>query len=532
VDDGIRISFNVSALTPITNAAEEGDNVPTFDTTSNQGHNYAQIFITATAYAGEKALVSTTHSLYRSNNQWSPSVNALLNNPTNDSIYLSNALSKTEQVMGGSQLYDAIVLAADRINQWQLNNSTWNSADKIIFVLTDGGDNLSQYNIDQVSQRIKMISTPSNPAFMAMILFGDVSQSEYLLAEKLISNVKGAMITVPIGYDPAQIPALISSLFTKGAGYFNSGTYTGTINIGEKGKFSQACVNINLPTGSTATFSARFSNDNNSWSIWTIPTPISFSGNTCIPIPSTECQYMQFAIQMVGNESFVSPVLAEVTSTYYKPSTDVVFLQPIAFDTSGNKYASELVVTQAGTIPDGASVSYSATNFETQDAKDYITSSKPGFVANERAFVSTRFNEPTVTTNNVTYTAINGSWPSEAIVNVYVILSGQTDGQLADSSSYTLNNQDGTVTFSPSLVAGSRVVLDIHPDGVLRVAMYIKNYSNQPVELGQLTVMFNKTTRVQTYPDGTIKRHPMGDDLDNSSSSSSSESSESSQSGA
>jgi hypothetical protein len=237
---------------------------------------------------------------------------------------------------------------------------------------------------------------------------------------------------------------------------------------------------------------------------------------------------MQYIVRMVGNSSFESPRLSGVTATYLRPSTDVVFLQPIAVDEPSDEFVGEAVVTHEASIPENASVRYGATCHDTTDASHYAWGAKPWFSANERSVTLTRFNEPTMRVSNRAYVATNGGWPLGSYVEVYVLGPGETDGVLADPATYSLNPATGGVTFASPLEPDSRVIIDVRPDKTLRMAIRMVNGSTTPIEIGGLTVMFNGTKRVRRAPDGMIVRHPMGYELDDSSSSSSSLSSASS----
>lgn len=524
VDDGIRVSFNVTAYAAKANSSDEESGVQTFDMSSGpKEKNYAIVKVEATAKIGTKVLAKKDQILYLSANQWTPAYEAMLDQPTNDEIYISEALAKIGEVKGASMLYDAVVLAADRLNEWQLDNTDWKSADKIIFILTDGCENLSQRTINQVASRIGMVSHSGRKVFVAMMLFGSPSQNDLSLIGKIVADTNGAMVRIPIGYDPALIPTKVSELLTLGRGSFNYGEYTGTVDIGgggTGGSFTDITLDVDLPTGAGITVATRFSNDGDTWTAWSDSTPLT--GPMSIPLSSGPTRYMQYVVKMTGNASFESPAMSQVSQTYLQPSTDVIFMQPISLDESFDDYVGETTITHAGTIPDGASVKYGSSNSNTSDPNDYAGPDKPWFNANERSILLTRFNETTTTTNNRVFYALNGKWPSGAQVDVYSIPVGASNGVLADPGTYSLNATNGTVTFSSALEMGSRVIIDVKPDRVLRIAMRVVNYSKDPTQIGQLTVMFNNTKRVQHQPDGTISKHPIGDDIDDSSSSSSS----------
>jgi hypothetical protein len=285
-------------------------------------------------------------------------------------------------------------------------------------------------------------------------------------------------------------------------------------------------IDAYIPDGAAADILFRFSDDGIIWTEWTAAYPLS--GTTTIPLPSVLARYMQYTVRMTGNENFESPVMKGVTTTYSKPSTDVFFLRPVPIDASADDYVGEVVMTHAEEAPAGSHVTYGLAHHDTPDKADYSWVTRPWFVDNQREMVLTRFNEPTVTDNYRAFTAINGPWPAVAAVDVYLIGMESKEGVLLSQDDYALNNKTGTVSLVTPVKEGDRIIVDIKPDNVLRLAIKVFNPSRTPVEIGQVTVMYNKTKRVRRTSDGTIVRHPMGDEIDDSSSSSSSLSSSSS----
>lgn len=516
VEDGIRVVFNMVAY-----GSGEGNNEeeksPTFDTRLNSPKNYSTVEVKATAMIEGKTISKQATTTYVSPLQWIPAVKPITDEPTNDSVYISEALTKVGEVKGASMLYDAIVLAADRINLYKTDNLEWKDADKIIFVLTDGCENLSQRTINQVASRVRLVSRDDRKAFVAIILFGSPSQSNLFMMGKIRDDTGGAMVRIPVGCDPSEVPDLVSALFTMGMGSFNSGSYVGTIDVGgdeeQFGTFKQACIDTSLPEGSTATFSVRFSTDGDSWTAWTAPSNLT-EPTTCIQLEGRQCRYMQYIVRMTGNSSFESPKLLDLSTTYMKPSTDTIFIQPIAIDTDFDEYASEAVITHSASVPEGSEIRYGTSINNSINESSYAHASKPWFKANERSVILTRSNEPTISANSKNYVAINGGWSEGASVDVYIVRPDEVDGQLASLGSYVLNSSTGTVSFMSPLDDGSRVVLDVKPDKMIRVAIKMVNHSETPIEIGQLTVMFNKTKRFRTYAGGMIMRHQVGDDIE------------------
>ena len=115
------------------------------------------IRISATAYASGLQGSDTQISIIQSNIPWLPSVQKLLIEPTNDSIHLNAAITKINNV-GSSQIHDAVYQAAEQIITYQTDNPEWENAHKVILLLTDGDENLSQHSLNQATDRVNFIN--------------------------------------------------------------------------------------------------------------------------------------------------------------------------------------------------------------------------------------------------------------------------------------------------------------------------------------------------------------------------------------
>lgn len=537
VPDGMRIHFEMKAYST---GEDSDDVVPTFNLNSSNPGETALEQVMRSIVIIKAMFVDNTGIAYEFTKEvglysdlvWVPAVYPLVDYPTNDSVHIANAISKTKEVMGASALYDAIVLATDRANLYKIDNPSWANSASMVCVLTDWCENECERTINQVNSRLLMLAKDDRKPFLAVVLFGSPSNSDRFLANHVVHKASGALVHIPVGCDPTLVPDKIGSLFSMNMDTFNSGTYTGTIDIGgvsnniqldnteSSGIFTQTYVNVNMPTGSRMTFSARYSLDQENWSSWT--EPIELSGPTPIPLGSEPCRYMQYRVKMVGNAEFESPRLSNITATYLKSSVDTIFLRPINIDASSDNFANEVVVTHAASIPENASVNYGTTCHNTTDAKDYAWSSKPWFSANERSVTLSRFNEPALRINHRTYVVLNGGWPTGASVEVYETKGNKHSGSLIKSSEYAANPKTGTIIFASPLDPESRVFVDIKPDKMIRLAIKMINGSSTPIEIKQLTLMFNRTKRVRRQSDGMIIRQTIADELESSSSSSSS----------
>lgn len=541
VDDGYRVLFNVEAYQPRKSKDEVEDEmgVPTFDVSgqATRPKKYALMEVTAMATVPGKTITKKGFIRYDSSLKWTPSVRALFDEPTADGIYLENGLKRAEEVMGSSAIYDGIVLAADRVNEWQIDHSEWGESDKAFFLLSDGDENVSERTINQIPRRVMAASRLGRQPMVGILSFGSASQTATTVLEKIRSSTNGEMVNVPLGCDPAEVPDKVSELMRGGWDSFNSGNYTGTVRAGGDGgnedagdtsgvSFRSVSFEMDVPVGGSASCSIRFSNDLNDWTTWT--SPVDITGGSEVSLPPQPYRYMQYIIRMRGNEEFESPKLTKVSVSYLKPSRDTIFFQPIPVDAAFDEYVNEAMVSSNGETPELATVEYGIINNNTIAVSDYAGLAQPWFKPNRAGIVLTRFNEDTTTGDYKTFTAKNGRWPAEATVDVYVIGPQGGEGVKVGKESYSSNPSTGSVTMLSTLANGSRVFVDVITEPLMRMACRITNHTEEPVTISDCSVMFNKTKRVQRLTNGMISRHPIGDDLDESSSSSESSDSSSS----
>ena len=121
-----RVSFNIKAY----DQSEDSGSVPKHLTCPQRLLNHMLgIVVSATAYIDGKVLTTSEETLYRSSFASGLHVlKSLVDEPTNDSIYIDNVLNNISDVKGASKLYDAIVLASDRINIYKADNPEWSIA--------------------------------------------------------------------------------------------------------------------------------------------------------------------------------------------------------------------------------------------------------------------------------------------------------------------------------------------------------------------------------------------------------------------
>jgi hypothetical protein len=148
VPDGTRIVFNINAYRPALTKSEEeaksnmaNENVLVIrpDTV----RKYMTINIKGTVVSDGLTGIGENAVIVLSNLTWVPSVIGLLPEPTLDDIYIGDAISRIVTI-GASQIHDAVKLAAQRIIDYQVENTSWVTAKKVVFLLTDGDENTSE----------------------------------------------------------------------------------------------------------------------------------------------------------------------------------------------------------------------------------------------------------------------------------------------------------------------------------------------------------------------------------------------------
>src|ERR1035437_4001012 len=117
-------------------------------TDPNIAKPYLVANIKATASAEGQVAIKEQKILVSSLLQWIPGIEGLFTEPANDNIFVSNAFSMINSI-GSSQIYDAVRLAAQRMIDFKLSNSVIQDYKGVMFLLTDGDENSSEYSLDQ-----------------------------------------------------------------------------------------------------------------------------------------------------------------------------------------------------------------------------------------------------------------------------------------------------------------------------------------------------------------------------------------------
>jgi hypothetical protein len=528
VPDGIRVKFSVIGFK---NTADDDNTIPTFGV--GRTRNYATVAVGVSASPVVGTVLNTQASvLIRSDLEWLPSVSGLTSKPTQDVSYIADALASVSDVMGTSQICDAVSMAADRMRQWVVDNPSWSSCNRLIFLLSDGYEVGSDKSAEQAIESVNGLAG-TGAAPVNVFLFGLPDAYDSIVAWNLSSQTHGREIDIPLGFPVSQMvtkvnASMVTASKVFGAGSnFNAGAYRNTVDIGASQLMRSILVNVDVPSGALAAFKARMGDDGASFGPW-LPT-ITLASSGTVSLQQQVHRYVQYEVAIMGNSSFQSPHFYGVVTSYVKAGETTVYFQPVMLDISGDDYVSEVVVTDEGELPVTSEVKYGLVQDDTTDERDYYSHTFPLFGAGRRAITLTRFNELGLSTDNRTYRLVNGGWPESASVEVSRLPPGDREGQLLDPATYVANPSDGTITLFTAQPDGTKIVATVSQSPVIRLICKIVNRSEDAATLDHIGITYNVTRRIKRLPDGTISKQPISMVIDVSSSSSSS--SESSSSG-
>ena len=498
VEDGSRIMFEIDTYkVPNENSI--------LVTTQDDLRQYMIIKVRASIFAD--GLMSTDEAIINvySGIQWMPSVKRLVKDMTNDQIYLDEALSAIN-TLGASQINDAVKQAAQNIIEYQTQNPAWKSSKKAIFLITDGDENSSEFSVNQAIDNVNFIDgTCEIPVIPVRV--GYAYSSDDNLLRKYVTDTCGD-ITYLIEASDQTIADVIDDLVANEVIGVNDGIYSNIIDLGSENiAFQFSVSNYTIPTNSRILFRVRYSDDQETWTAWSEWTDVSIDQ----PINFTsKGRYFQYQIHLFGNEFFESPsLLAGLQMQYYKAQTFTTFFQPVDVDINTDEYIASIHITHAGTIPLTSEVNYGYVQFDTTNFNDYYSVTRPLITPDRHTILPTRFNEVFLTTNRQKYTAINGRWTDGAAIEIYRINSANPLGQLVNSSEYSVNSNEGTITFDSAQDENDIYTLSIRFDPSFRFLCDVTNYGPENVVIDHIVLLYNVTKRIPVDSQGNIIRNPI-----------------------
>jgi hypothetical protein len=484
IEDGTKINYEVKAY-----KVEDNDAVTSFE----KGVNRKYMVLSVSAYISYGDIYSEIDLTIAvlSPLQWVPFITTMMQEPSNDVIYLDN-YQDSFSTLGPSQMMDAIVEASSR-----LRDDIYDEYSKVFVLLSDGKENESQSSIYDALNNINYFPNAQTVNFF----IGDNAYGESIMSV-ISANTDGIKTNIRNLSEETLTKIINNTLSSLNVNY---GYYKNTINL----KSPKIGRDINLfnslieaSNESFVSFKYRYSDDGENWSEWSnwIDSSQSFS------IPENKNQFFEFEIRFRGNELFESPKIInpEITLDYYEPSNLIVFFQPINVKGFNDKtdFISSIHITDKSSKNENSDINYKFSQTYSENFEEFIP-----LKLDENNRILTRYNEPLTTENLKLYKSINGGWASKSKISVYEI-SGENP-KLISESKYMLDADNGFVIFNVSRTREETFVICIESSPVFRLACEIVNFSEEISKVHHIAIMYNMTKRIPTDEKGTIIHTPI-----------------------
>jgi len=520
IEDGYRIGFTLKPFFPL-KSSNADETIPTYQLDENgaislsEARDYIVVETNASSNTPLGLLSKKKNTKVLSSLEWIPSVVPLTHEPTYDSIYLDSAVAKATQNLGGSPIYDAVITGAGRLIKWQSTHPEWSGATKAIFLIADGDEQNSSKTLNQAVTRVNSINGTGVVPVIGFQM-GGTHLLDNVVMRRLSQETSGHLDSIPVGTTAIEIQQTVEDSLSYSYDKFNNGSYINIVDLGQSDLFQNARFSITVPSGTKVTISMRFSDDGENWGAWTVPQTIVESQT--LSLPGEIKRYMQYEMRMTGNSDFESPTFSGVLTDYLRAGRDVVFFQPITLDISQDEYVSEVIISHEADTPTLSTVTYGLVHDDTLEINDYSSEMFPKIQSGRKTVVLSRFNESAISTDNRTFKLSNGSWPSDAIVEVYSMKPGSYSGTLVDSGLYFTSPKDGTITFTEAQSGTIFACVSLSP--MIRIICEIVNRGSESTVIHHVGVAYNVTKRFRIDSSGNINRQPINVVVDESSSSS------------
>lgn len=516
VPDGTRIVFTINAYKPALTKEEaaakdamENGNVLVIrpDTVRKYMNIQVKGIVISDGLVGE----GKDNTIVMSNLTWIPSIQGLLPEFTTDDIYINKAIDRIATI-GASQIHDAVKFAAQRIIDYQTENTSWISAKKVIFLLTDGDENTSENSLSQAVSEVNIINGKCGVPIIPIRLGYSYSSDDVILG-RYAQETCGQNYYM-INSDATTEQDIIDDIITGGAIQINDGIFTNTIDLARDNLFATVSLeSLSIPVGARVLFRYRLSSDAKNWSDWSEWYDSSISKDFELNL-EFKARYFQYQIHLYGNENFESPELyAGITSYYYKVQTFSIFFQPIGLNINTDEYLASIHITHKGTIPSTSIINYGCAQFNTVNPEDYSQSTRPLITPDRHTIMLTRYNELFLPYNLLSYTAINGGWPDQAMFEVYRVNNSYPEGVLLDPSEFAANNKTGRITFYNIQRTEDKFVLCVYFDPEFRIMCNVVNYGPESIVIDHIGVLYNVTKRIPINSQGNIIHTPINERL-------------------
>jgi hypothetical protein len=437
-----------------------------------------------------------------SSKKWYPFVKRELPFLTSDQFYISKAIENFG-FFGSSQIYDAMKIAAESLSEYQNKDESLRDYKKIIFLISDGDENSSDFSLNQAIDSINFVNGKGNIEVYPIQL-GKSYQSD-LQNMKNFASISSSNVFYLEDNEDDEIEEVCDTIFNGQQFSINEQNILNQVvfeDISAPESFS--IPNIFVPEGARALYRIRTSADGIRYSSWTNYKDYSEDFFFDRSIDSVQ-QYLQYEIKLIGNSNFETPVLSSGAKiSFFNKREFLVFFQPINVSLSDDEYISSIHITSEIEKKETSIVNFLFTQSESVDPEEYINVEE-----NKQLFLPNRFNEILITENFQNYKAINGRWQSGYEFELYKITDYEKEAILVPKTEYTVNSVDGSINFKSSQGSEYTFFVNLFFASSFRIAVRITNYTDDAATINHVGVMYNVSSRISRDESGSIINVPI-----------------------
>lgn len=385
---------------------------------------------------------------YFSDFSWIPQIQPLLtdNQATYERLTDQITRLKNNVPFGASPIFDSVVDAGTIMS---FDNT---GRKKLIYLLSDGDENGSNYSVDDVNTKLASIDTSNNVPLTAIYL--NIIPSTMTLAKgrRVASNAMDeiAQSSGGSGIDVTSdinVSETIDTIISGGLGELGYGTYECIFDLGESSPLESAVAHFTLPTGT-----------NGYWNISTSDDGIVYFNYADNILPNEvwllnqrEARFVKLTAVLTSTfDAFEygadAPSLTDFSIIYNKSRTSYIYLtaSPTA------DYAHQIAVTVDATRPQMSDVEIGATTANMHDWRYYATTSQ-GYVSQggkiiipvRRKVTTNSSIEPLDQIDSFLFSARYGAWNNFSTAAIL-----DSSGNTVDPSNYSVSPSQGFVIFN------------------------------------------------------------------------------------
>jgi len=447
-----------------------------------------------------------TNIQFFSDISWLPQIVSLIE--TNEGTY-ADALDKLERIsneipFGGTPLMDSLVRSADTLN------FDVSGVAKLIYVLTDGKENISHHTVDRTLSFVDQISgigkTPVVSSIFRVVpshLYLDQGIRESSTEIEYISrltNGDSLYVTSELGLDES-----IKSLL-KAKGFIGNGIFTFEIDLGEETLIETIEAAFDIPDAMTSAFwKYSVGGENRKFK----PLTDRIEANETIQLQNEHGRFLrivaEFSAMLEINEyiddKIIPPKLTYVKITYHQKTESYIFINPEL--TKSEVY--QVAVAMNATRPNGSEILFGAYDQITGTWEDYNSPVSPVVENNSRIVLPIRKSldtttytlEKLISIDGFIFDSTYGKWSNEAKVVVY-----RNGTEIVKESEYKLIPNKGRIVFAYR--TEELYVISIQNNSKLSVAAKIVNrVHGDPIKIAGSGFMYST---INSNPLNTLNR--------------------------